>query len=545
MNFFDITTLVGGLAIFLHGLGLTRDGLQIVAGEKLRTIIFALSKNRLVALFSGAFVTMILQSSTAATIMMAGFTATALMTLTQAMALLLGADIGTTITVQLISFHLSAYALAVVSAGSIVRLMSKKRRNQFIGQIIMGFGLLFLGLKLMEDATAPLRASEVFISMVTYFAHRPLAGLAAAAVATLLLQGSAPTIGLLIAMSASGGMTLEAAMPMVLGANIGTTITPIFMTAGLSIEGRQVSVAHAVFKIVGVILIFPFLGEFNHFVEKLDPSSAARAIANGHTIFNILNAVLFLPLINMGAQLITRHYKPLGEKEKFAPKYLDPRALGSPALAFGNAQREFLRMADLVHDSVKDVLTAIGDNDLDLIAEIESRDDKVDILNREIRFYLAKVGLEAMTREQAERQVELVSLANDIENVGDVVCRDILSLARKKLEHGLSFSQQGWTEIQDFHAKVCENFDLALAAYTTQDEEIARKVIRHRTALLNIENQLKERHIARLHQGTRESIETSGMHLDLLAHLRQINGYIGNLADSVIRIHENRTQVNG
>lgn len=543
MTFFDVTTLIGGLAIFLHGLGLTREGLQIVAGERLRTIIFALSKNRVIALFSGAFVTVILQSSTAATVMMAGFTASSLMTLTQAMALLLGADIGTTITVQLISFHLPAYALAVVSAGFAVSFISKKKRNQYLGQVILGFGLLFLGMKLMEDATVPLRASPVFIELIQYFSTRPLAGVFGAAVATLLLQGSAPTIGLLIAMSSSGNMALSAAMPMVLGANIGTTITPIFMTANAPTEARRVAMAHALFKVVGVALLFPILPYFNYYIDKLEPGAAARGIANGHTIFNILNAILFLPFIGIGSRMVSRHYTPSNEKEKFAPKYLDLRSLESPALAFGNAQREFLRMADLVNESLKDVLRAIGKSDLDLIAEIESRDDKVDILNREIRFYLAKVGQAVMTREQAERQVELVSLANDMENAGDIISREMLILARKKMSHGLSFSPQGWGEIQGFHLRVCENFDLALTAYATQDEELARKVVRNREALIAIENQLKEKHIERLHRGTRESIETSGLHLDLLSELRQLNNYVGNLADTVVQVREAQVHV--
>lgn len=542
MSFFDVTALIGGLAIFLHGLSLSREGLQIVAGERLRTIIYTLSKNRIIALFSGAFVTMIFQSSTATTLMVVGFTSSAMMTLTQAMAVLLGADIGTTITVQLLSLHLSAYSLLVVSAGFIARALSKKRRNKFIGQVILGFGLLFLGLKLMEDATGPLRSTAEFMNLVTYFSNRPFAGLFASMLATLILQGSAPTIGLLIAMSTSGHMTLTAAMPMVLGANIGTTLNPILLTTDSSTEGRRVAVAHAVFKVAGVAFLFPFLSEFNDFIGRIEPG-AARGIANAHTIFNVLNAFLFLPFIGISARLISRHYIPKEKEEKFGTKYLDPRSLESPALAFGNAQREFFRMADLVNDSVKDVLRAMGKNDLDLIAELEERDDKVDILNREIRFYLAKIGLEVLTREQADRQIELISLANDIENVGDLVERDILSMARKKIAHGLSFSAQGWAELQDFHSKVCENFNLALVAYSTQDEEIARKVVRHRVALLTFETQLKEKHISRLHMGTRESIETSSMHLDLLSDLRQINGYIGNLADAVVRSRERQSQV--
>lgn len=542
MTFFDVATLIGGLAIFLHGINLTREALQIVAGESLRSIIFALSKNRVIALFSGIFITMILQSSTAATVMVVGFVTNSLMTLTQAMAVLLGADIGTTITVQLISFHLSDYALAVISAGFLFKAFSQRKKNQYIGQVILGFGLLFLGIKLAEDATIPLKSSEFFRSMIDYFTARPFAGLFGASIATIVMQGSAPTIGFLIALASTGNMTIEAAMPMILGANIGTTINPIFLTAKASTEGRRVAVAHALFKVVGVIIIFPFLKEFVHFIESLGTESAARGIANAHTIFNIINAIVFLPLIGVSAKIICKHYTPKNEKEKFAPRYLDARALETPALAFGNAQREFIRMADLVNDVLKDSVRVMGKADLDLLVDIEERDDQIDILNREIRFYLAKITQEALSKEQAVRQIELISLANDVENIGDVVNRNILDIAKKKISLGVAFSSQGWEELQDFHSKVCENFDLALIAYSTQDEEIARKVIRHRSALLNIEHQLKEKHISRLSMGTRESIETSSMHLDLLAHLRQINGYIGNIADSVVKVKSVESQ---
>jgi phosphate:Na+ symporter len=288
-------------------------------------------------------------------------------------------------------------------------------------------------------------------------------------------------------------------------------------------------------------MILPFLGPFTEFIMRLEPFPT-RAIANAHTLFNVINAIIFLPFIGLSARLIVKHYVPSNEKEKFAPKYLDERALESPALAFGNAKREFLRMADLVNEMLRESVIVMGKAGLDIIATIEDQDDKVDILNREIRFYLAKVTQEILTREQAERQMELISLSNDVENIGDVINVNILALARKKMSLGVAFSQQGWDEIQNFHSKVCENFDLALNAYATLDEETARKVIRHRTALVTIENQLKEKHIARLSQGTRESIETSSLHLDLLAHLRQINGYIGNIADSVLNIKTLQTQ---
>ncbi len=539
MTFLDFTVLLGGLAIFLHGLSLTREGLQILAGEKLRTILFALVNNRLLGLASGALVTVIIQSSTATTVMLVGFAASSLMTLPQAMAVVLGADIGTTVVVQILSFRIATYALMLVAAGFAVRFFSKKRRNKYVGQAILGFGLVFFGMKLMGDATAPLRSAPLFLDLLRYLASKPFAGLAGAALATVLMQGSAPTIGLVIAMAASGSMTLSAALPMVLGANVGTTVIPIIAAASAPAEGKRVAFAHAFCKLLGAGLFLPFLGPFEHLVDQT-AASMPRQIANAHTLFNVFNALAFLPFVNAGAALVRRWYNPPEEKERFQPKYLDPRAIESPALAFGNAQREFLRMSDIVADMVKDCIRCFEENDLDLVAEIEARDDKVDILNREIRFYLAKLGQEAMTPEQAERQMDLISLSNEIENVGDLVNKNILALARKKISHGLAFSRDGWAEIKDFHAKVCENFNLALVAFSTGDEEIARKVLRHRVKLVEIEGELKEKHIARLNQGLRESLETSSMHLDVLAYLRRINAYVGDLAAAVAGQREQR-----
>ncbi|BDG08997.1 Na/Pi cotransporter family protein [Anaeromyxobacter paludicola] len=534
MSLLDVSVLLGGLAVFLHGLALTREGLQIMAGEKLRTVLFALTRNRLLGLVSGAMVTTVVQSSTATTAMLVGFAGSALLTLPQAMAVVLGADVGTTLTVQLLSFRVATWSLALVAAGFGIRFTSRKRRNRYMGQALLGLGLLFYGMKLMGDATLPLRASPAFAEALQYLAGRPFAGLAAAAVVTVMMQGSAPTIGLLIAMAGAGSMHVTAALPMVLGANVGTTLTPIVAAAGAPAEGKRVAFAHGVFKVVGVALWLPFLGPLQRLVALLG-GPEARQIANAHTLFNVVNALLFLPFVGAGAALITRYYRPEEERAPFRPRYLDPRALESPALAFGNAQREFLRMADLVGDMVKDCLRPFEQNDLDLAAEIEARDDQVDILDREIRFYLAKLGAEeAMTPEQTQRQLELISLSSDLENVGDVVNRNILALARRKAAHGLAFSQPGWAEIRGFHEKVCENYDLATVAFSAGDEELARKVLRHRLAIVEIEAQLKEQHIGRLAQGLRESIETSSMHLDLLSFLRRINGLVGNLAQAVV-----------
>ncbi len=539
MTFLDLTITLGGLAIFLHGLGLARDGLQKLAGEKLRTIVGAVTKSRVLGLLSGAGVTAIIQSSTATTVMLVGFAASGVLTLAQAMAVLLGADVGTTITVQLLSFRLSNYALLLAFIGFAIRFGTRKRQARYLGDSILGFGLLFYGLKLMSDGASPLTRGEAFGRAAEYFADNPILGVLAAASFTVLLQGSAPTIGLLLSLahSASTGgaahpLTLEAALPMVLGANLGTTVTPVLASMGQKPEGKRVALSHVLFKVAGVGIFLPLLPLFQKLVE-MTAHDLARQIANAHTLFNVILALLFLPFTGLAAGLITRFYKP-PEQEKFGPRYLDPAAIETPSLAFGLATREFLRMCDIVRDMLQDSMRAFAKNDLDLIEDIEARDDKVDILNREIRFYLARLAQENMTPEQAERQMTLITMTADIENAGDTINKNLLSMARKKAVAGLQFSADGQREIELFHGKVVENFDLAITAFSTGDEELARKVLRHRDYLITIETQLKQKHIGRLHQGLPETLDTSSIHLDVFSYLRRVNNLVSNLAESVM-----------
>ncbi|MHB8420708.1 MAG: Na/Pi cotransporter family protein [Myxococcales bacterium] len=530
----DLIGLLGGLALFLLGLEETRSSLQLLAGDKLRSILFSLTGNRLLGVVAGGVTSILLQSSTAATVMLVGFADSGLVSLSQANAVLLGADVGTTVVVQIIALRLSAWALLLVAAGFFIRFAAKKRRTRYAAQMILGLGLLFFGMKLMGDAADPLSASPHFSDAVRYLSDNPVVAALISAVVTVLLQGSAPVIGLLISASQTGALGLHAALPMVVGANVGTTFTPVMLALSAEPAGKRVAVSHFLFKIIGAAAVFPLLGPFERVVALTAPG-VARQIANSHTLFNVALSILFLPTVEAGARLLERWYRPPEREAKFRPKYLDQSALEAPALACADAQREFLRMADIVADMFKDSLTVLSENDLDLLADIEARDDKVDILNREIRFYLARLALEKMTAEQVQRQMSLITLTADLENVGDIVNKNILALAQKKVSHGLTFSEEGWKELESFYGKVAENFDLALSAFSSGDEELSQKVLRHRVKLVEIENELKQRHIERLHRGLRESLETSGIHLDLLGYLRRINGLVAHLAEAVVQ----------
>lgn len=534
MSFLDLTIILGGLALFLHGLALARDGLQRLAADRLRAIITAVTRHRLAGLLSGAGVTVILQSSTATTVMLVGFAGSGVLTLAQAMSVLLGADIGTTLTVQLLSFRLSTWALLVAFVGFAVRFVARRRTGRELGDAILGIGLLFYGLKLMADGAAPLTRGAGFAAAVETFAAEPVLGILAAALLTILLQGSAPTIGLLLSLAHAGGsqLTLEAALPVVLGANLGTTVTPLLSSLGQQPEGKRVALAHLAFKGLGVLFFLPALPLFARLVAGT-ADDLARQIANAHTVFNVAMAFLLLPFTDLAAQAITRLYRP-APRDTFGPKYLDPRAIETPPLAFGLATREFLRMCDLVGEMLKDCFQVFETNDLDLAERIEAKDDKVDTLNREIRFFLAGLSTERMSPAQAQRQMTLINLTADIENAGDTVNRNLLAMARKKALSGLRFSAEGFADLRLFHQKVLDNYTLAVAAFSSGDEELARTVLRHRSALLAMETGLKQKHIGRLNRGLKESLDTSTIHLDSLSYLRRVNSLASNLAEAVL-----------
>lgn len=523
----------------VHGLSLAREALQLVAGDRLRQLLSAVASHRLLALVLGALITVIVQSSTTTTTLLVGFCASGLCSLEQAMAGLLGADIGTTATVQLMSFRLGPAGLGLAAFGVATRLVSKKRRGQYLGQALLGLGLLFFGMDLMREGAVPLASQPVALRIASELSGHRVGAALLGALLTLALQASAPTLALTMALADAGLLDLWATLPIVLGANLGTTVTPYLASVDQEPEAKRVAFAHLLFKAAGVLGCLPLLGPLVELVARLGPS-AAHQIANAHTLFNGALAVVFLPFTGLGAQLIRKFYVPSEGRERFKPKFLDPRALQTPALAFGQATREFLRMAEIVGEMLKDSLEVYRHQDLELLTKVEARDDQVDILNREIRFYLARMGQDVMSPEQAERQMTLITLTADLESIGDVINRNLLALARKKISQGLWFSDDGWKEIEDFFAKVIENFDLAASAFSTGDEELARKVQRHQERLAEIEDRLKHTHIDRLHKGKRESLDTSSIHLDLLAHLRRINGLLSPMADAVVRSHERR-----
>ncbi len=522
--------LAGGVSLLRYGLHLAGEGLQALAGARLRYALASVTKNRVLGLGAGALITAILQSSSATTVMLVGFTGSGLLTLRQAVAVILGADVGTTATVQLLAFPVTDYALGVIAVGFLLFFSGRRQRTKTLGTALLGFGLIFLGLRLIASGVEPLVDAPLVGQAFMALGDHPVLGIAISAAVTAMLHSSAATIGIALALSAQGLLTLHGALPIILGANVGTCAPALISSLGAVPEAKRVALAHALFKVAGVLLVYPVLPWFENWVG-LSASSLTHQIANAHTLFNLGLAVVFLPFTVPFAAVVARLVKERPRADEWArPKYLDPLVLDVPSLALSQATRETLRMADLVHEMLHDTIKAFADGDEELIESIERKEDWVDALNREIKLYITKLSEKSLTKEQLDREMVLLAVINDLENIGDIVDKNLMELAKKKLYKDLRFSDNGVREMIELHALVEKNFERVIAAFASQDAEVAKQVIEEKAKISYKERQLKQAHIHRLHAGLPESIETSAIHLDVLTNLKRINSHVTNIA---------------
>jgi phosphate:Na+ symporter len=529
-----IVALLGGVALLLYGIRLAGEALQRAAGGRLRTLLTGLTKNRFVAVASGAAVTAIIQSSSATTVMLIGFVAAGLMTFPQTLGLILGADIGTTFTVQLIAFRITDWAPLLVALGFALIFFGRRRVVKDVGQAVLGFGLLFLGLRLIVDGVAPIKQNELALEVLAALAANPFAGILAGAGMSAAVASSAATIGVAIALSGDGLLSLPAAVAIVLGANVGTSATALAASMGANAEAKRVAVAHIAFKVLGVIMIYPFIPLFIAWVAAT-AADPARRIANAHTFFNVGISLVFLPFMSWAARAIQALVPEAPQAENpFRTRYVDERSLDQPALALGQATREALRMADVVQAMLRDTIRVFRQDDQDLLEDVERRDDQVDFLDREIKLFLARLHREAMSPDLARKEIALISLIGNLENIGDIIDKNLMELARKKLSVRRHFSEEGWAEITEFHGLISKNLESTLAAFAANDRRLAQEVLDRRPLIRRRERELRESHLERLRAGRADSLETSDIHLDVLTNLKRISSHVSAIAVSIL-----------
>jgi len=524
---------LGGLSLFLFGMRFASRGLEKAAGWRLRAVLSSLTKNRFVGVLVGIVVTFITQSSSATTVMLVGFTDAGLLVLRQTLGIILGADIGTTITVQLIAFKIFDFALAIIAVGFVIMVMCKTRPHQSIGQIVMGFGMIFLGMKIMAESVEPLRNAPLFRLILQEGGKNPLLGVFLATAFTALIQGSGATLGLVLSLSFQGLLNLESALPLIFGANIGTCATALIASSGTNVHARRVAWAHTIFKVMGVLLFLPFMHGFAQ-VVAWTADDLSRQIANAHSLFNVAMTLLCLPLVPLFAQLVERIVKEGKTEEAFRPKHLDERVLNMPSLALAQAMREVMRMADRAYDMLEQVMPVFRGNDEALRQHIIAMDDQVDLLDESITAYLTRISRLELSEEESAYETALLFVVREIERIGDIVSKDLMRYAGKKIEQNFYFSHEGFHEIRDLHARVLHNVRVAIDAFATSDVKLAEELMEEDRRIAELEKELESSHLDRLRRGLAESFETGRVHLDLISDLRRVHSHATGIAMAIL-----------
>ena len=543
-----IIGLFGGLGMFLYGMEMMSDGMKMTAGNSMRAILKKLTSNRFIAVFVGAFITMIIQSSSATTVMLVSFVNSGLLNFVQALGVILGSNIGSTVTAQIVAFKVTDYALLLIAIGSIMTLFSKKDSAKHIGFVILGFGLLFYGMKVMSDTMKPLRTDPTFNIILTSF-ENPFLGIIAGAVFTALIQSSSATTGIVITLASSGSITLEAGIPLILGANIGTCITALLAGLKATRDAKRVAIGHVLFNVIGVLVFCFWIPTFADLVAQTT-DNVPRQIANAHTIFNIVSTMLFIPFAPFISRTIIRYFpdkEKLRNIEKPAILNLDEKVLSYPTAAINNAQAEISGVVGLTERVVGSLVSPfITDKDqsdvenpeLNLITGLHQRLEKIKYLNENISNYLIKISQQDLTSHQSREVFALVSATNYLNSINDTVKVKFENLIGKKESLDEGFSDAGQEEILVYHAKLLKQIKRLNKYFVKYDRAKATKIMKKGKKYKGLEEKYRLEHFKRVSGNVSVSVATHQLHVELMDMLKQINTFIELIASTLLVIEE-------
>jgi len=534
MGDFNLTTLifsiVGGLGLFIFGIKIMGDGLQKVAGQRLREILGHLTNNRFVGLGLGAVVTSIIQSSSATTVMVVGFVNAGLMSLVQAIPIILGANIGTTITAQLIAFKLTDYALPVVGVGAAMYLFGKKKKTRQLGEAILGFGVLFLGLSIMSSGVKPLGNSAVIKTAFVRFSRNPFLGVLVGMIATSIVQSSSVTTGIILALASVGLLGLGGAIPLVLGANIGTCITAMLASIGTNLSAKRAAVVHVVFKVLGTVVALILFPLYMFFVLRTS-SNLMRQIANFHTIFNVVNGMLFIWFTPFFARFMKKIVPGKEVIVERGPKYLDKNLLNTPAIAIEAAKKEILRTLEFSKEMMENSMKAFYQKNRKEIQKVLAREDMVDELQTAITDYLQKITQRELDEKEAVMIPSLLHSINDIERIADHAV-NISDLAERRIDYGITFSKMAQEEIRKINSIVMEMIDDTIKALPNLNKELAKSILNKERKINHLVVECRTKHVERLGKGICKHL--SGLvFIDLLMNFEKIGDHLVNIAQAI------------
>jgi phosphate:Na+ symporter len=539
--------LFGGLALFLFGMDLMADALKAVAGERMKDILARLTTNRVMGALTGAFVTAVINSSSVTTVLVVGFISAGLMSLAQSVGVIMGANIGSTMTAQLIAFKVTKAALLMIGVGFTMTFVSQRERIRQYGGMLMGLGLVFFGMSVMSDAMAPLRTYEPFIKVMEEM-QNPLIGIAVAALFTGLIQSSAATTGIVIVMASQGLVNLPTGIALAFGANIGTCATAALAAIGKPREAVRAAVVHVLFNVAGVLVWVGLIDQLADLVRWISPqypeltgdarlaAEVPRQIANAHTLFNVANTLLFLSFTGQFARLAEWLVpdRPLGEEELVVrAKYLDDVLLTTPSLALDRVRLEILHMGERVQEMMERIMPAILSGNKETLRDIERMDDDVDMLHAQIISYLGKISRLTLTESQTAELIRLMEAANDLENIGDVIETNLIVLGNERIDQGVSISQPTREVLTNFHIAVNRAVERAVQAVAQKNQLAARSVTSMKQEINRIAESAAAHQAQRLVAEEPNRIPTYTIEVDIIEKLKRIYYFAKRMAKTV------------
>ena len=530
-----ILDLMGGVALLLWGLHMVHSGVVRAFGADLRRLLGIALQSRLRAFLAGAFVTGLLQSSTATGLMAASFVTAGTLDLVPALAVMLGANVGTTLVVQVLSFNITIVTPILLLAGVIAFKRGGRTRTRDLGRVLIGIGLMLLALHIFLGALVTSDSVPVSRALLGEITNQPFLCLLIAAAVTWAAHSSVAIVLVVMSLGAAHLISPTAVVAMVLGANVGSALNPLIETSQAgNLASRRLPIGNLATRLAGCALVLPFLHPIADTLQQYEPNPA-RLAADFHTAFNVLLALLFIgPLDFMATQL--RRWLPDQPKaaDPGTPIYLESAAVGAPAVALVCAAREVLRMGDLIERMLRQSMTALLTNDRKLVAEISRMDDAVDSLNEAVKMYVTRMTRDSMDDRDGYRAMEIVSFSINLEHVGDIIDKNLMDLASKKIRRGITFSKEGQDDLVEFHQQVLDSLTLAVGIFMSGDIKVARQLVAAKTQLREKEFAAAERYLMRLREGTPETIESYSLDLDILRDLKRVHSHLCSAAYPVL-----------
>lgn len=532
--------LAGATVLLLYAVHLVRSGVENAYGTSLTRVLARGGERRIYAAASGTVLAVLLQSSTAVAMLASGLSASGYLTLNTSLAVLLGADLGSALVVRVLSFDLGWLSPLLLAAGGLLYLKGRSDKPRELGRMLLGIGFVLMSLKLIGEATLPLKQSDVLPAVVGYLAKDQVTAFAAAMLFTWIVHSSVAVLILILGFAAQGLLPVEAGLPLILGANLGSGLIAMWLTRGFSAEARRVAAGNLLFRAFGAAIALLVIGPLSAELQHLG-ATPAEQLVHFHLAFNACLVIVCLPLSQLAASAVTSliksDLKSSEDSDTLARRIsaLDQALLDSPDAALAAATREVLFMGEVVERMLCPVMELLEHPSPAKIEEIRRLDGYVNRAHRDIKLYLAAIHGGVLDERQSRRGVELIDIAINLEHAGDIVSKTLVEIARDKLENGNNFSDEGWTELKALHASVRDNMRLAFNLLVSDDPAMARKLVREKERVRALVRESHERHLARLRAGRAESVESSNMHLEVARALKEVNSLLATLAYPILK----------